>query len=105
MIDPIGAFTRIRDFYISYLETAFSIRNPSVSLDRRRLLEANDSLCAEPIIEPLTRYETARFKLHDLVHSGQHDERLPGFGPKEREAFVRDRKSTRLNSSHLVISY
>src|ERR1039457_6211181 len=70
MIDPIGAFTRIRDFYISYLETAFSIRNPSVSLDRRRLLEANDSLCAEPIIEPLTRYETARFNRHDWSTPG-----------------------------------
>jgi DEAD/DEAH box helicase domain-containing protein len=88
MIDPIGAFYRIRDFYISYLETAFSIRDAVVSRERRELLEAAGSLCAEPIIEPITRYRNAPFKLHDLVHNGESDERLPGFTSMEREAFV-----------------
>src|SRR5262245_4540035 len=88
MLDPIGAFNRIRDFYISYLETAFYIRNPEISRERRALLEAAGSLCTEPIIEPVTRYRTVPFKLHDLIHPAQDDERLPGFGPREREAFV-----------------
>lgn len=88
MIDPIGAFNRIRDFYISYLETAFYIRDSAMSRERRDLLEAAGSLCTEPIIEPITRYETTKFKLHDLIHDRAVDERLPGFSPKEREAFV-----------------
>ncbi len=88
MIDPIGAFNRIRDFYISYLETAFSIRNASISRERRELLESYGSLCTEPIIEPLTRYKTANFKLNDLIHDANEDDRVPGLNAKEREAFV-----------------
>lgn len=88
MIDPIGAFNRIRDFYISYLETAFYIRDSAISRERRDLLEAAGSLCTEPIIEPITRYATSNFKLQDLVHDRAIDERLPGFSPREREAFV-----------------
>jgi DEAD/DEAH box helicase domain-containing protein len=88
MIDPIGAFNRIRDFYISYLETAFHIRDTEVSTERRQLLESAGSLCAEPIIEPIARYRTAPFKLHDLVHGGAVDARLPGMNSREREAFV-----------------
>jgi DEAD/DEAH box helicase domain-containing protein len=89
MIDPIGAFNRIRDFYISYLETAFSIRDRVISSERRQLLETAGSLCTEPIIEPITRYRNADFKLHELVHEGTTDDRVPGFDALEREAFVR----------------
>src|ERR1700735_2128173 len=89
MIDPIGAFNRIRDFYISYLETAFSIRDRVISSERRQLLETAGSLCTEPIIEPITRYRNADFKFHELVHEGTTDDRVPGFDALEREAFVR----------------
>src|SRR5262249_41569900 len=88
MIDPIGASDRIRDFYITYLETAFSIRHPSVSKERRELLESYGSLCTEPIIEPLTRYKTADFKLNDLIHDADNDDRVPGLNRHERQAFV-----------------
>ena len=93
MIDPIGAFNRIRDFYISYLETAFSIRDQTVSKERRDLLEAAGSLCAEPILEPITRYVSAPFRFHELIHERDDDDRVPGLTAKEREAFV-----------HLVLS-
>ena len=93
MLDPIGAFSRIRDFYISYLETAFSIRNRQVSGERRSLLESRGSLCTDPIIEPLTRYKTTDFTLADLIGGQDHDERIPGLNAKQREAFV-----------HLVLS-
>src|SRR6516165_7712542 len=89
MIDPTGAFNRIRDFYISYLETAFYIRDRVIARERRQLLETAGSLCTEPIIEPITRYQNADFKLHELVHGGSTDERVPGLGVQEREAFVR----------------
>ena len=88
MFDPVGAFTRIRDFYISYLETAFSIQNRHVSLERRALLESGGSLCTEPIIEPLTRYKAADFVLTDLMNDQVHDERVPGLDVRQRQAFV-----------------
>jgi ATP-dependent helicase YprA (DUF1998 family) len=88
MLDPIGAFSRIRDFYISYLETAFSIRNRQVSGDRRLLLESGGSLCTDPIVEPLTRYKTTDFTIADLIGDHEHDKRVPDLDAKQREAFV-----------------
>src|SRR5215472_6329268 len=88
MFDPIGSFYRIRDFYISYLETAFSIRNRETSAERRNLLESQGSLCTDPIVEPLTRYKTEDFKLHDLISANENDPRVPGLNRAQREAFV-----------------
>ena len=89
MLDPLGAFARIRDFYISYLETAFYIRDPEVAQERRKLLEETTALCAEPIIEPLARYSNAEFALEDLITTAESDLRLPGLDAEERGAFVR----------------
>src|SRR5215831_11824050 len=88
MIDPIGGFQRIRDLYITYLETAFRIRDPLVSAERRRLLETPGSLCALPFVEPIPRYEVCGWTLDELAHKGAEDERLPGFTPSEREVFA-----------------
>ena len=89
MLDPIGAFNRIRDFYISYLETAFSIRNRQVSgRAAESLLESGGSLCTDPIVEPLTRYKTTDFTIADLIGDHEHDKRVPGLNAKQREAFV-----------------
>ena len=88
MFDPIGAFIRIRDFYISYLETAFSIQNRQVSAERRTLLESGGSLCTEPIIEPLTRYKAADFVLTDVINDQVQDDRVPGLDVRQRQAFV-----------------
>lgn len=86
MIDPIGGFERVRDLYITYLETAFRIRNHGATRERRHLLEKPGTLCTWPLIEPIPRYKTA-FPLDKLVHEGE-DDRLPGFDPAERRAFV-----------------
>ena len=88
MLDPIGAFKRIRNLYITYLETAFRIRDAGVSAERRALLETAGTLCTEPLIEPIPRYETVDYGLEDVITSAVADERLPGFTQKERRAFV-----------------
>jgi DEAD/DEAH box helicase domain-containing protein len=87
MRDPIGAFDRIRDLYLTYLDTAFRIRDPQVSAERRWLLEQPGTLCTEPLVEPLPRYETS-YALDALAHDGGFDERLPGFTAEQRAAFV-----------------
>ncbi|WP_039946881.1 hypothetical protein [Leptospira alstonii] len=51
MQDPIGTFIRIRDLYISYLETAFRIGDETIQKERRGLLKLPGTLCTEPIIE------------------------------------------------------
>jgi hypothetical protein len=87
MNDPIGGFQRIRDLYITYLETAFRIRDEAVSKERRALLERPGTLCTEPLVEPVPRYKTVGYHLEDLVHGGS-DDRLPGFSEDARRAFV-----------------
>jgi hypothetical protein len=37
MLDPIGGFHRIRDLYITYLETNFRIRDPKLDFVHLRL--------------------------------------------------------------------
>jgi ATP-dependent helicase YprA (DUF1998 family) len=86
MYDPIGGFLRIRELYTTYLETAFRIGDPSVSAERRALLERAGTLCTDPLLEPLPRYRSAGWKLRDLAGLG--NEELPGFTQEEREAFA-----------------
>ena len=90
MRDPIAEFERIRDFYLTYLDTAFRIADPYVQQERRRLLELYDppTLCTEPLIEPIPRYETAGLRIDDLAGKSG-DNWLPGFPGRERELFVR----------------
>ncbi len=91
MQDPIGSFLRIRELYLSYLDTAFRIADPSVANERRRLLRTpGTGLCTDPLIEPLPTYRPASLKLHDLIRTDlpTEDDPLDGFGADERRAFV-----------------
>lgn len=90
MQDPIGSFLRIRELYMSYLDTAFRIRDESVAAERRRLLRSPGSLCTEPLVEPLPRYETHESEFHDFLDTGSDPESDPlyGFDYSERRAFV-----------------
>lgn len=87
MQDPIGGFERIRDLFITYLETAFRINDSSISSERRALLERPETLCTEPLVEPVPKY-ASDYSLHDLARTQAEDERLPGFSADERRAFV-----------------
>jgi DEAD/DEAH box helicase domain-containing protein len=89
MQDPIGSFLRIREFYLSYLDTAFRIGDPSVAEERRRLLRSPGTLCTEPLVEPLPQYEPASLAFHDLVDvPAAGFDPLVGFDRSERKAFV-----------------
>lgn len=88
MQDPIGGFERTRDFYLSYLETAFRIRDDELTAQRRHLLESPGTLCTEPLVEPIARYASAGFGLHELAAAAGVDPRLPGFDHAARAAFV-----------------
>ncbi|AOI89852.1 DEAD/DEAH box helicase [Burkholderia pseudomultivorans] len=67
MLDPIGGFARIRNFFISYVETNFRIADPTTAEQRRKLLEAVNVLATEPYIEPVLRYEAHDEKIEDLA--------------------------------------
>jgi len=86
--DPIGGFERIRDLYLTYLETAFRIRDEGVTRERRALLETAGQLCTEPLVEPVPRYASSGVGLHDLVDGPDAERVLPGFTREERRAFA-----------------
>ncbi len=50
MLDPIGGYERIRDFYISYLDTAFRIRHEELADTRRDLLRRPGTLTTVPLL-------------------------------------------------------
>ncbi|GAA5513097.1 hypothetical protein Dcar01_01823 [Deinococcus carri] len=89
MQDPIGSFVRIRELYISYLDTAFRIGDSSVAAERRRLLRAPGTLCTEPLVEPLPRYQSSALTFRDLLGPLPADEDpLHGASTTQRKAFV-----------------
>lgn len=87
MQDPIGSFERIREFYISYLDTAFRIADTSVADERRRLLREPGTLCTDPLVEPIPRYEPWDDHIHDWVDNDLRQV-LPAFTVEQRAAFV-----------------
>ncbi|MEZ2349801.1 DEAD/DEAH box helicase [Caballeronia sp. RCC_10] len=87
MLDPIGATHRIREFFLSYLETAFRIRDDSVSAARRALLTRHGTLTTEPFLEPVPRYEQVAYFLQDLVQL-EAGSPVRAFSHEARRAFV-----------------
>lgn len=67
MLDPIGGFDRIRDFFISYVETSFRISDRNVAADRRDLLETANIFATIPFIEPVLRYKTYGKTIDEMV--------------------------------------
>ena len=89
MQDPIGSFLRIRDLYLSYLDTAFRIADPSVAKERRILLSKPGTLCTEPLVEPLPRYRTIERHIHELrVPPAVGMDPLASLGSDSRSAFI-----------------
>ncbi|AYC18355.1 ATP-dependent RNA helicase RhlE [Dickeya dianthicola] len=86
MLDPIGGFRRIQDFFISYIETNFRIADPLVAASRRKLLNSSGEFAAEPYIEPVLRYESSDKTLEDLAD--MENGPLNSLSPEGRRAFV-----------------
>ena len=86
MHDPLGAFQRIRELYITYLETAFRIGDPAVSRERRALLETPGQLCTEPFVEPSPRYRTVDWQLKDIATVAESP--LAHFSTEDRRLFM-----------------
>lgn len=67
MLDPIGGFNRIKNFFISYVETNFRISNSQVAQARGRLLRATDVFATAPLMEPVLRYQPNAKRLEELI--------------------------------------
>jgi DEAD/DEAH box helicase domain-containing protein len=87
--NPIVQFEKIRDFYITYIETAFRIRAESIQKLRRELLETPGVLATNPYLEPIPKYESSRVRIDQITDPDTGDQVLPEYSAVEREAFVR----------------
>lgn len=112
MQDPIGVFERIRNYFISYIETAFRIRSDNsehkaITDERLKKLRQSGTLCAEPLIEPILRYEPCKrsstdkrvWYIQELMEGELGSNWLPGFNEEERKATIRILLSGLINSS------
>lgn len=86
MLDPIGGFNRIRDFFISYVETSFRISDRSVAAERRRLLEMTNVFATSSFVEPVLRYRTHDLRIDQMV--GVAGGPLDGLSPDVQIAFA-----------------
>lgn len=88
MNNPLETFESIRDFYISYLETAFRIDSSDIQSGRRALLEQQGTLCADLFLEPMPRYHNYGLTISELRNDAHGQIWLPGFNAQQRNAFI-----------------
>ena len=88
MHDPIGAFTRIRELYLSYLDTAFRIEDPAIAEERRTLLRQPGKLCTDPLLEPQPQWQQDGRRFQDLLAEQGDDAVLADLPPRARQVFL-----------------
>lgn len=91
MRNPFRDFESLRNFYVTYLETAFRIRHDAIQSARRRLLERSGTLCTIPFVEPVPRYlgPEESLRIDELADPKKAVRWLPGFTAKELRTFSR----------------
>lgn len=87
MIDPIGGFERLREFFLSYLDTAFRIRDLDLTVARRALMREFGNLATDPLLEPVPRYKACGYPLEHLMEDWK-DNPIGEMSVEAREAFV-----------------
>jgi len=88
MHDPIGAFTRIRELYLSYLDTAFRIEDPEVSEERQTLLRKPGHLCTDPLLESQPHWALDGRRFDDLLKEEGEEAILRDLTPRARQVFI-----------------
>ncbi|MFC6790735.1 DEAD/DEAH box helicase [Methylobacterium komagatae] len=87
MIDPIGSFERLRDFFLTYLDTAYRIRQRGLSDARRALMSSPGALATEPLLEPVPRYRACDYRIERLMDDWDGNP-IGHMSGKARAAFV-----------------
>jgi hypothetical protein len=89
MHDPIGTFTRIRELYLSYLDTAFRIEDPAIAEERQELLRTVGELCTEPLLEPQSEWAKDERNFSDLLKEPGDQAVLAPLSADARELFLK----------------
>ncbi|TGG94412.1 MAG: DEAD/DEAH box helicase [Aphanocapsa feldmannii 277cV] len=89
MHDPIGSFTRIRELYLSYLDTAFRIEKQAIAEERRKLLRSPGVLCTEPLLEPQPEWVNDERRFDDLLDEQGDQAVLAPLSRHARQLFLK----------------
>ena len=68
MHDPIGAFTQIRELYLSDLDTSFRIEDQGVAEEHQELFRSAGALSTDPLLGPQPEWAKDERQLKDLLH-------------------------------------
>jgi ATP-dependent helicase YprA (DUF1998 family)/predicted Zn-ribbon and HTH transcriptional regulator len=88
MHDPIGAFQRIRELFISYLDTATRIEPSELAEERRALLRQPGTLCTDPLLEPQPTWSPDGRSFEELSRDTGDDAVLAPLTAAAREALL-----------------
>ena len=87
MLDPIGGFNRLREFFISYLETAYRIRGCRPDPGQAATPDRNRNAHCQSVPEPVPRYEAVSYGLEELA-TREGDNPIASLDKKSRTAFL-----------------
>jgi len=82
--EPLEIFSALRDYYVRYYETPFSVRDASVEQERRELLLQDGVISREPWLEPLVPYATTGRDLAESCRLASVSPELPEFATLEQ---------------------
>ncbi len=69
MNDPYHVYEGLRDSYVMYYESRFSLRQPELAAERHRLLLTEGNILRQPYVEALPPYESAGKTLGEAAAS------------------------------------
>ena len=111
MNDALGIFEELRDYYVRYYETPFSVRDAGVERERHDLLLEDKTISREPWLEPIAPYATVD---HDLATSCEKagvpaelaDFAACGLMPSDRNLYVHQEQALAAaqRGEHVVIT-
>ncbi len=112
MRDALSIFDALRDQYLRYYDTPFSVREPSVMAERRRLLLEDRAIAREPWLEPIAPYATVKANLADACEQAGADPDLATFaalGLLPRDARLRTHQAEALQAAcrddkHVIVT-
>lgn len=111
MNDALAIFENLRDYYIRYYETPFSVRDEGVERERHDLLLEDKTISREPWLEPIAPYATVDHELAKSCEVAGAPEELADFAacgliPADRRLYVHQEQALAAaqEGKHVVIT-
>jgi Lhr-like helicase len=109
--DALSIFENLRDYYVRYYETPFSLRDAGVERERHKLLLEEGTIAREPWLEPIAPYAAVSHDLSSSCQAAGAPQELTDFAscgliPSERPLYVHQEQALAAaqRGEHVVIT-